>query len=109
MTAAVGRISSWNHQNALQFAVVLPPFGQEIFGTTATHRRSPAVGAGLALAILALMETDQALRGRSTPTADRLAAPGTRTARRGRATRHARRRATPNAGDVANHRQQTSA
>ena len=32
-----------------------------------THRRSPAVGVGLALAILALMETDKALRGQSTP------------------------------------------
>jgi hypothetical protein len=43
MTTAVGRISSWNHQNTLQFAVVYLPFGQEIFGTpalTAGHRPS---------------------------------------------------------------------
>jgi P-type Ca2+ transporter type 2C len=54
---------------ALQLAVVGLPLAQEIFGTTALTAAQLAVGAGLALAILVLMEIDKAPRGRSTPRA----------------------------------------
>jgi len=54
---------------ALQLAVVYLPFAQEIFGTTALTLGQLAVGFGLALAILVLMEIEKALRGRSTPSA----------------------------------------
>lgn len=54
---------------ALQLGVVYLPFAQDIFGTTTLTAAQLAVGAGLALAVLVLMEVEKALRGRSTPSA----------------------------------------
>jgi Ca2+-transporting ATPase len=49
----------------LQLAAVYLPFAQDIFGTTALTLGQLAVGAGLALGMLVLMEMDKALRRRS--------------------------------------------
>jgi hypothetical protein len=51
----------------LQLGVVYLPFAQDIFGTTALTVSELGVGAGIALAVLAALEVDKALRRRTQP------------------------------------------